>query len=212
MDHFSKQSKGHISSNSSISEKAVIDQNVIIEDNVRVFEGAVIRGGSYIGRNTVIGTGALVRDSIISDDCVVGYGTEVKHSYVGSGCWFHSNYIGDSILESDCSFGAGAITANFRLDEATIKIKEDSKIIDTETDKLGAIIASGCRIGINASLMPGIRIGAHTFVGSHVCLAENIEANKKVIAESHYRILSNDAVKISNKKSELMKKLDKSNH
>ncbi len=212
MDHFSEQIKGHISSNSSISEKAVIDGNVIIEDNVKIFEGAVIRGSSHIGRNTVIGNGTLIRNSVIGDDCVVGYGTEIKHSYVGDGCWFHSNYIGDSILEGDCSFGAGAITANFRLDEANIKIKTGDNIIDTETDKLGAIVATGCRIGINASLLPGIKIGANTFIGSHVCLGENIEANKKVIAEPNYRILSNDTIRITNKKAALMKKLGGSNH
>ena len=42
-------------------------------------------------------------------------------------------------------------------------------------------------------------------------LAENIEANKKVIAEPTYRIMINDAAKIPNKKMDLMKKLGGSN-
>jgi NDP-sugar pyrophosphorylase family protein len=207
MDHFSRQSSKQVSTSSHISTKAIVEGNVIIEDGVKVFEGAVIRGNSYIGRNTVIGTGALIRDSIIGDDCVVGYGTEIKHSYIGNKCWFHSNYIGDSIIEDDCSFGAGAITANFRLDEANIKVRTGSNKIDTETDKLGAIIGKGCRIGIHASLMPGIRIGAHSFIGSHVNLTDDIEANKKVIAEPNYRILSNDTIADADKRQELRRKL-----
>jgi NDP-sugar pyrophosphorylase family protein len=207
MDHFSQQSSKQESTRSHISNKAIIEGNVIIEDGVKIFEGAVIKGNSFIGRNTVIGTGALVRDSIIGDDCVVGYGTEIKHSYIGNKCWFHSNYIGDSVIEDDCSFGAGAITANFRLDESNIKVRTGPAKIDTETDKLGAIIGKGCRIGIHASLMPGIRIGDHSFIGSHVYLTDDIDANKKVIAEPNYRILPNDTKTDADKRHELRRKL-----
>jgi NDP-sugar pyrophosphorylase family protein len=207
MDFFSKQLTRQISPSSSISDKSVIEGNVVIENNARVLEGAVIRGPSYIGRNSVIGNSALVRDSIIGDDCVVGYGTEIKHSYVGNKCWFHSNYVGDSIVESDCSFGAGAVTANFRLDEANISVKVGNDKIDTGTDKLGAIIGKGCRIGIHASIMPGIRIGANSFIGAHVYLIDDIESGKKVLAESHYRVMSNDTQNSVNKRRELLKKL-----
>jgi NDP-sugar pyrophosphorylase family protein len=207
MDYFSKQLTRHISPKALISDKAVIDGNVIIEDNAKLFEGAIVRGPSYIGHNTIIGNGAMVRDSSIGNDCVVGYGTEIKHSYIGDKCWFHSNYIGDSVIEHDCSFGAGAVTANFRLDETTVQVRVGGDKIDTGTDKLGAFVGKGCRIGINASLMPGIRIGANSFVGAHVYLIEDIEANKKVLAEAHYRIMANDATLGKGKRQQLLKKL-----
>lgn len=207
LDYFSKQFTREISASSYISDKATIDGNVIIENNARVLEGAVIRGPSYIGLNTVVGNGALVRNSIIGDDCVVGQGTEIKHSYIGNKCWFHSNYIGDSIIEENCSFGAGAITANFRLDEANIKVKINNDKIDTGIDKLGAIVGKGCRIGIHASLMPGIKIGANSFIGSQVYLINDIEPGKKVLAESHYRVMTNDITTNENKRQELLRKL-----
>ena len=209
MDHFSKQITRQISPNAHISDKAVIDGNVVIEDNVRVLEGAVIRGHTYIGRNTIIGNSALVRDSFIGTDSVIGYGTEIKHSYVGCKCWFHSNYIGDSVLEDDCSFGAGAVTANFRLDESTVKVRVGNDKVNTETDKLGAFVGKGCRIGIHASLMPGVRIGANSFIGAHVYLIDDVEANKKVLAESHYRVMSNDIKMGKDKRQELLEKLTK---
>ncbi len=209
MDYFSKQLKRQISPSARISGKSVVDGDVVIEDSARVMEGAVVRGPSYIGRNTIIGNGVLVRDSVVGDDCVVGYGTEIKHSYIGSKCWFHSNYIGDSVIEDDCSFGAGAVTANFRLDEANVYIMVGNDKIDTETDKLGAIIGKGCRIGIHASLMPGIKIGANSFIGAHVYLIDDVEAGKKVLAESHYRVMSNDIGTSKDKRQELLKKLTK---
>jgi NDP-sugar pyrophosphorylase family protein len=207
MDYFYQQLTRYISPKARVSEKATIEGNVIIEANARVLEGAVVRGPSYIGRNTVIGNGALVRDSFIGNDCVIGYSTETKHSYIGNTCWFHSNYIGDSVIEDDCSFGAGAVTANFRLDEATIKVRVGNDKVDTGTDKLGAFIGRGCRIGIHASLMPGVRIGAHSFIGANIYLNEDVAANNKVIAEANYHIMSND-MKISDpKRQQLLKRL-----
>ena len=191
MDYFLGQLTPRISPKASISEKAIIDDNVIIEPEAKVLEGAVIRGPSYIGRNSMIGNGALVRNSGIGDDCVVGYNTEIKHSYIGDKCWFHSNYIGDSVIEDNCSFGAGAVTANFRLDEANIRLKVGSEEVDTGHDKLGALVGRGCRIGINASLMPGIRVGAYSFVGAHVCLTHDLEAGKMALAKPRYRVLPN---------------------
>ena len=208
MDYFANRLKQQISATSRISDKAVVDGEVVIEDNVRVLEGAVIRGPSYIGQNTIIGNSALVRDSFIGDDCVVGYGTEIKHSYIGNRCWFHSNYIGDSIIEGDCSFGAGAVTANFRLDEAPVRLKAGDDKVDTERDKLGAIVGRGCRIGINASLMPGIRVGADSFVGAQVCLTRDLESGKKILPrELRYRVLSNETRAIEDNRQELFKRL-----
>jgi NDP-sugar pyrophosphorylase family protein len=206
MDYFAQFIKSDISPGARISNKAIIDGNVIIEDKVRVFEGAIIRGPSYIGRNSVIGNGALIRDSSIGNDCVVGYSTEIKHSYIGNGCWFHSNYIGDSVIEDDCSFGAGAITANFRLDETIISSRIDGDRINTGHDKLGAVIGRGCRIGINSSIMPGITIGANSFVGAHINLTHNLETGKMALSKSEYMILPNLWSISENKREDLMKK------
>jgi len=208
MEHFLDGITKYISPKCHISDKATIDGNVIIEDNVKVFEGAVIRGPSYIGKGTVIGNNALVRNSNIGEKCVVGFGTEIKNSYVSDGCWFHSNYIGDSVIEDNCSFGAGAVTANFRHDEANINLKIGGERIDTGTDKLGALIGKKCRIGIHSSLMPGVRIGANSFIGAHVYLIEDIESNRKVLAESHNRVMINDNSNTDNKRQELLKKLN----
>jgi acetyltransferase-like isoleucine patch superfamily enzyme len=97
-------------------------------------------------------------------------------------------------VEDNCSFGAGAVTANFRHDEASIKTIGSGDKVDTGRNKLGAVIGNGCRIGINSSLMPGVRVGANSFIGAHVCLNRDLEANKLVLAESAYRVLPNTIV------------------
>lgn len=209
MEHFLDSAAGSVAATTRISDRALIEGKVVLEDNVRVLENAVIRGPAYVGANSVVGNNALVRDyAHIGSNSVIGYSTEVKHSYIGDECWFHSNYIGDSIIDDDCSFGSGAITANFRLDEANVRVELDGKEIDTGYDKLGAMVGAGCRVGINAGLMPGRRVGANSFVGPHVCLTQDLAPYKKALLRpGRYEITDNPAVPGGNKRSHLLGKL-----
>jgi UDP-N-acetylglucosamine diphosphorylase/glucosamine-1-phosphate N-acetyltransferase len=201
-----RQSK--ISKSASIATSATIEGNVIIGDRVRVFENAVIRGPAYIGPNTIIGNNVLIRDySHIGANCVIGFSTEVKGSYIGDSCWFHSSYIGDSIIGNNCSFGAGTVLANFRFDEQNVAVQIGNELVDTGRDKLGAIIGSNCKTGINASIMPGTKIGPNSVVGSNVCLMKDLEPDKMVLAEPRYRIIHNQISLDEAKKLELKQKL-----
>jgi len=208
MDYFLNNAQPYIASSARISEKATIEGKVILSDNVRVLENAVIRGPVYIGANSIIGNNALVRDySHIGSNSVIGYSTEVKHSYIGDNCWFHSNYIGDSIVDNNCSLGAGTVLANFRLDEGNIQIEVGDNLVDTGYDKLGAIVGRGCRIGVNASLMPGVRVGPDSLVGPQICLQQDLEANKIILLESRYQVEDNKTRLDEGKRRELLDKL-----
>ncbi|MFO7774076.1 MAG: sugar phosphate nucleotidyltransferase [Dehalococcoidia bacterium] len=208
MEYFLDNAQSYIAPSARISEKATIEGKVILSDNVRVLENAVIRGPAYVGPNSIIGNNVLVRDhSHIGAKSVVGYSTEVKHSYIGDNCWFHSNYVGDSIIDDDCSLGAGTVLANFRLDEGNIRIKIGDSFLDTGYDKLGAIIGRGCRIGINASLVPGVRVGPDSFVGPHICLRQDLEAHKIALLEPRYQIRENKTRLDEDKRKELLERL-----
>ena len=207
MEYFLDNAQPYIAPSARVSEKATIEGKVILSDNVKVLENAVIRGPAYIGANSIIGNNALVRDySNIGSNSVIGYCTEVKHSYIGDDCWFHSNYIGDSIVDDNCSLGAGTILANFRLDEGNIQIKVGDNLVDTDYDKLGAMVGRGCRIGVNASLMPGVRVGPDSFVGPQVCLREDVDANKMILLEPRYKVQDSQTRLDENKRRELLDK------
>jgi NDP-sugar pyrophosphorylase family protein len=208
MEYFLDNAQPYIASSARISEKATIEGKVILSDNVKVLENAVIRGPVYIGANSIIGNNALVRDySQIGSNSVIGYSTEVKHSYIGDNCWFHSNYIGDSIVDDNCSLGAGTVLANFRLDEGNIEIKVGDSLVDTGYDKLGAFVGRGCRIGVNTSLMPGVRVGPDSFVGPQLCLRQDLGANKIALLESRYQVEDNETRLDEGKRQELLRRL-----
>lgn len=179
MDEFFSHMNGqHIDKSVEIKSNVIIEGPVIIEEGVTIFEGTKIVGPCYIGKNTIIGNNNIIRKSSIGSNCVTGFNTDITRSYIGDACWFHSNYIGDSVLGNDISLGSGAILANLRLDEEHIFSTVKNQQVETGRNKLGAIIGSTVRIGVNVSIMPGIKIGSHSFIGSGVILSEDLGDDK----------------------------------
>jgi UDP-N-acetylglucosamine diphosphorylase/glucosamine-1-phosphate N-acetyltransferase len=194
-----------------ISERTQVEGNVWIRRGTRILEGACIRGPCYIGANSFIGNNSLVWNySSIGDNCVVGFSTEIKHSLIGDNCWFHINYIGDSIISDNCLFGAGTITANFRFDEKNVKLRIEGKKVDSGTDKLGVIVGDNCKTGINACLAPGVKIGPHSIVGPNVDLQNDLKPGKIVFVDKRSYVVTENRITISSeKKRQLMKRLMK---
>jgi len=194
-----------------ISERAQIEGNVWIRQGTRILEGACIRGPGYIGAKSFIGNNSLVwKYSSIGNNCVVGFSTEIKNSLIGDDCWFHVNYIGDSIISDNCLFGAGTITANFRFDEKNVKLNIEGEEVGSGTDKLGAIIGDNCKTGINACLSPGVRIGPHSIVGPNVNLQNDLRPGKIIFVDrKSYSVTENKITISSEKKLQLKERLMK---
>ncbi len=125
-----------------------------------------IEGPAYFDKGVEVGPFAHVRPySAFLEGVKVGSFVQVKNSYIMEGSKIpHLNYVGDSVIAEDVNMGAGSVTANLRFDEKTIKVKLKGETYDTGLRKLGAIIGGGARIGVNASLMPGVRIGAGSWI------------------------------------------------
>jgi UDP-N-acetylglucosamine diphosphorylase / glucose-1-phosphate thymidylyltransferase / UDP-N-acetylgalactosamine diphosphorylase / glucosamine-1-phosphate N-acetyltransferase / galactosamine-1-phosphate N-acetyltransferase len=183
----------NISPDATISPHAIIEGPVVIESGVRIFEYAVVKGPAYIGENTIIGNNALIRESIIESDCLIGSNTEITRSYIGPNCSFHINYVGDSVLEEDISFGARSLTANFRLDHADIRLGKEK--IETNRQKLGLICGRGVRLGSSVTTMPGIRIGAGSLVGPGIVISRDIHPDMKMILQQEYLVETIDKSK-----------------
>jgi bifunctional UDP-N-acetylglucosamine pyrophosphorylase/glucosamine-1-phosphate N-acetyltransferase len=191
-----------------IAKSATIKGAVVLADGVKIMENAVISGPAYIGTNTIIATNALVRESEIGENCVIGFGTEVARSHIGSDVWTHTNYIGDSVIGNNCSFGSGTVTGNLRLDEGNVFVNVDGKKIDSGTTKLGLVTGQNVRCGINTSFMPGIKIGNNCFIGAGIVVAQDVADNKFVYAKTEL-ITKDNVAKLDSKKRESMKQIFK---
>lgn len=178
-----------------IAKTAVISGPVVLADGVRVFDNAVIIGPAYVGKNSVVATNAMIRGSSIGANCVIGFGSEITRSFLGDNVWTHTNYIGDSVIGSNVSFGSGTVTGNLRLDEEKITVVIGDEKINTERTKLGLMSGDAIRIGINTSFMPGIKIGSHSLIGAGITIGEDIP-EKSFVRGSHTLKISPNHKKI----------------
>ncbi|MCX6817182.1 MAG: NTP transferase domain-containing protein [Candidatus Beckwithbacteria bacterium] len=161
--------KPGIDKTASIHPTAVIEGPVQIEAGAKIMPYAVIKGPAFLGKNVLIGDHVLVRQSLIESNSIVGFKSEICRSYVGPNNNFHSNYVGDSVIEADSNLGSGATLANLRFDK---------KEIIPGRIKFGCVMARASQLGVNTSVMPGITLGAKAIANSGLVIKENLAANE----------------------------------
>lgn len=182
-----------------IHKTAIIKGTVVLGKNVRILEYAKLVGPLYIGEGTIIGNNTLVRESMIGSDCVIGFGSDVSRSYLGNSVWLHQNYIGDSVIASGVTMGSGTTLANLRLDEKKISSKVKNEKIDTGKLKLGAMIGENVSIGVNTSIMPGVKIGKNSVLGVGVILHTDLGENSRCFIKQEHTISENTNIKIGSR-------------
>lgn len=141
--------------------------NYYIGKGTKIYGGVTIEGPVYIGENVEIKPGAYIRPgTIISDNCSIGFNSEVKCSVLQKGAKVASlSFVGDSILGKSARIGSGVITANRRFDQGNIQIKKIfGAKIDTQTDFFGLVLGDNSRVGANSATFPGTFIGSYTWV------------------------------------------------
>lgn len=158
-----KESK--ISTTAIVSKSAIIVGPVAIGENVKIGDFCKIVGPTFINDNSVIGDYSMVRESQIGQDCLIGSYTEVARSYIGNNVFLHRNYIGDSVLDNDVMFGAQAVTGNLRFNGEKISSLVNEEKVDTNMNKLGTIVGNLSKVGVNATILPGVKIGKETWIG-----------------------------------------------
>jgi UDP-N-acetylglucosamine diphosphorylase/glucosamine-1-phosphate N-acetyltransferase len=95
-----------IDSTAKISKEAKIEGPVAIGPGAQL-NNCVIRAYTCVGAGAVIGNFVEVKNSVIMEDSKIP----------------HLSYVGDSVIGSNCNFGAGTKIANLRFDDKPIKMK-----------------------------------------------------------------------------------------
>ncbi len=150
MEKIQEKIEGTVEKNVSINGKLALGKNSVIKT------GSYIEGNVFVGKNCKIGPNAYLRSgTVLLDNCHVGM-SEVKNSiFLGNSSAPHFNYVGDSILGENVNLGAGTKIANLRHDNKNIVVKLGKKSVDSGRRKLGALIGSGTKTGINSSINCG---------------------------------------------------------
>ncbi|MBI4123027.1 MAG: NTP transferase domain-containing protein [Parcubacteria group bacterium] len=172
-----------------VAPSARIGANVVMAGQVYVRENAVIKancvieGPAYIGPGCEIGYNNVLRGPVnLEQNIKTGAFCEIKHSIFQEGTHTHSGYFGNSIIGSNCRFGAGFVSANKRIDRGTVLCEVKGKRLDTRLQNLGFVAGSEARFGIHAGTMPGILVGSRAVVGPNTHVMENVPDNITVFA------------------------------
>ncbi|MDM7274837.1 MAG: sugar phosphate nucleotidyltransferase [Thermoprotei archaeon] len=169
------------------SVRGVVSESSTLEGRVYVGEGAVVKaytvieGPAYIGPGVSVGPHAHIRPyTVLLEKSHVGAFTQVKASILMEDSKApHLNYVGDSIVGEHVNLGAGTITANYRFDEATVKVTVKGARVDSGLRKLGAVIGGYVKTGINVSIMPGVKIGSRAWIWPGCVVYRDVEPGEK---------------------------------
>lgn len=153
-----------------IRSGAYIEGPAFIDEEADVGPNCYIRPGTSLGKKTRVGNACEIKNSIIMDGTHVG----------------HLSYVGDSVLGEKCNLGAGTIMANLRFDDGPVKMTIKGKGVDTGRRKLGAILGDNVKTGINSSFMPGVKVGANTWVGANLMVDRDLPADSIVLLKQNY--------------------------
>lgn len=156
---------------------------VTVAESARIRSGAYIEGPAFIDEEADVGPNCYIRPGTsLGKKTRVGNGCEVKNSIIMDGTHVgHLSYVGDSVLGEKCNLGAGTITANLRFDDGPVKMSIKGKVVDTGRRKLGAILGDNVKTGIKSSFMPGVKIGANTWVGANLMVERDLPADSIVL-------------------------------
>jgi NDP-sugar pyrophosphorylase family protein len=151
-----------LGSDFNIKDGIAIHKSAVIEQHV------VIKGPAIIGEHCFIGANAYLRGGVFLDHSVrIGPGCEIKQSIIFSEtAAAHFNYIGNSIVGHQVNLEAGSVVANHYNErvEKRIFVIYESGLIDTKTEKFGALIGDNSRIGANSVCSPGTILNPNSIV------------------------------------------------
>lgn len=134
----------HLGKGSIILPGVYIEGNVVIGEHCKIGPNAYIRGNTSIGHHSWVGNAVEIKNSVIYPH------TNIKHL----------SYVGDSIIGSHVSLGAGTIIANHRHDGTNHRSSVNGHLVDTQRNKFGAVLGDGVRTGVNTCVYPGRKIGS----------------------------------------------------
>ncbi len=152
--------------------KTLKEEYIELSPAVWVHKTAKVAPTAYLGAPCIVGAGSEVRHSafirgsvLIGENCVVGNSVELKNVILFDNVQVpHFNYVGDSILGYKAHMGAGSITSNVKADKSLVCIQDGEKRVETGLKKLGAMLGDCVEVGCNSVLNPGTVIGRNSNV------------------------------------------------
>jgi UDP-2-acetamido-3-amino-2,3-dideoxy-glucuronate N-acetyltransferase len=136
-----------------IHPSAIVDEGAIIGEGTRIWHWVHISGGARIGRGCSFGQNVFVgNDVTIGDNCKVQTNVSIYDAVT---------------LEDDVFCGPSMVFTNVHNPRSAVNRKGEYRKTH---------VARGATLGANATIVCGVRIGEHAFVGAGAVITRDVPA------------------------------------
>ena len=146
-----------------------MDEGFFVHPSADVSEDAVVGGGTRIWHQ------AQVREKAkIGENCILGKGVYIDYGVVIGDNVKIQNYVSvyrGVTIEDDVFIGAGVCFTNDKYPRALAWDPEKAE---------KTIVEKGASIGVNATILCGITVGANAMVGAGAVVTKDVQANALV--------------------------------
>ncbi|WP_158737178.1 N-acetyltransferase [Alteribacillus sp. YIM 98480] len=161
------------SGNKKMRNSFASNDQLILKKNTKIGNLVSIYAGTKIAENVFVGDHASIRENVmIGEGSVVGRAAIVElNSTIGKSCTIQTlAYVtGNTVIEDNVFLGP------------CVSMSNDKYMGAKDYELKGPIIKKGAKIGNNASLLPGVIIGAYSIVGAGAVVTKNVK-NSEVVA------------------------------
>jgi NDP-sugar pyrophosphorylase family protein len=178
-----------------ISDGADIRGPVVLEEGARIGARTLVQGPLWVGRDTVIENGPMLGPGVVigagcrvANYCQIGGGSTigprgvVDHAAEFSGVTMDRVYLYHymefwGVIGSAVDLGAATVCGNLRFDDGQTVHRVLGR---GETPRHGAnavYLGDYSRTGVNAILMPGVKVGPYSCVGPGVVVYDDVPSH-----------------------------------
>ncbi|NOY76285.1 MAG: NTP transferase domain-containing protein [Calditrichaeota bacterium] len=184
-----------------VHESAILDGHVVLGPNSVIGPRVIVHGNLWLGENSVVTDGAILDGHVVVGDhatvqryCQVGPLTTIgNRCFVGHGAEFegvmfdnaYAYHYGEfwGVLGAYSDLGAATVCGNLRFDDAQTVHRVKGRREIPRTGANAAYVGDYCRTGVNAILMPGVKIGPYSLVGAGTLVQGDIPERTLIYAE-----------------------------
>ncbi len=171
--------------NSKIGRNVIIDGNIIVGDNTKITNGALLQGNLVIGNDCAVRNACFVSEgSTIGDECIVSHAAELEGIIMKRVFLYHyMEFYG--IIGENTDLGAATVCGSLRFDDGSTihRVKGRREFAGDFGD--ATFLGDYVRTGVNAILMPGVKVGPYSIVGSGVLLQKDLADHTIIYTEQN---------------------------
>lgn len=165
-----------------VGKRVVINGFLFADSGTQIVNGAILRGQIVLGRNCKVRDYCLLGNSVLGHKCIVGHGAEFEGVAFNTVYLYHYCEV-FGVLGEAVDIGAATVCGTLRFDDGETVHKVLGR---KEIPHIGAnacYIGDFSRTGVNAILMPGVKVGSYCCVGPGVVLYEDLPHRTLVLVK-----------------------------